>query len=150
VDRTDGYVQEAVESGATIVTGGRRPKEQAVGFFYEPTVLTDVDNRWPIAQDEIFGPVAVVIPFDSDDEAVAVANDSRYGLDGAIVSADEDAAMQMAMRLRTGGVSINGGAGWTSPAVPFGGYKRSGIGRENGDAGLDEYTELKTIKRHLT
>jgi aldehyde dehydrogenase (NAD+) len=149
VDRTDRYVQEAVESGATIVTGGRRPKEQPVGFFYEPTLLTDVDNRWPVAQDEIFGPVAVVIPFDADDEAVALANDSRYGLDGAIVSADEDAAMQMAERLRTGGVSINGGAGWTSPAVPFGGYKRSGVGRENGDAGLDEYTELKTIKRHL-
>ena len=149
VDRADRYVQQAVESGATLVTGGRRPKEQPVGFFYEPTLLTDVDNRWPVAQDEIFGPVAVVIPFDTDDEAVAVANDSRYGLDGAVVSADEDAAVRMAEGLRTGGVSINGGAGWTSPAVPFGGYKRSGIGRENGDAGLDEYTELKTIKRHL-
>ena len=77
-----------------------------------------------------------------------IANDSRYGLDGHVVSEDAGAAFELALRLRTGGVSINGGAGWTNPAVPFGGYKRSGLGRENGDAGLDEYVQLKTVKFH--
>ena len=111
-------------------------------------MVSDVDNEWPIAQDEIFGPVAVTIGFAEDDEAVELANRSRYGLDGAIVTRDAGAAFAMACRLRTGGVAINGGSGWTNPGVPFGGYKRSGLGRENGDAGLDEYTELKTIKFH--
>ena len=148
VERTERYVAGAVDAGAEIATGGRRPSEPTKGYFYEPTLLTGVDNAWPVAQDEIFGPVAVVIPFDDDDHAVALANDSRYGLDGHVISADTGAAFELAARLRTGGVSINGGAGWTNPAVPFGGYKRSGIGRENGEVGLDAYTELKTIKYH--
>ncbi|HWE67044.1 MAG TPA: aldehyde dehydrogenase family protein [Acidimicrobiales bacterium] len=150
VERTERYVAEAVRAGATVVTGGRRPEELSKGFFYQPTLLGHVDNRWPVAQEEIFGPVAVVVAFEDDDHAVALANDSAYGLDGHVVSADAGAAFALACRLRTGGVSLNGGAGWTNPAVPFGGYKRSGFGRENGEAGLDEYTQLKTIKYHAT
>ena len=148
VERTERYVAAAVDAGASIVTGGRRPAEPTKGYFFEPTLLGEVDNRWPIAQQEVFGPVAVVIACADDDDAVRIANDSDYGLDGHIVSADSGAAFEMACRLRTGGVGLNGGAGWTNPAVPFGGYKRSGIGRENGDAGLDAYSELKTIKFH--
>jgi aldehyde dehydrogenase (NAD+) len=148
VERTDGYVREAVAHGAHVALGGKRPPDRDVGYFYEPTLLTDVKNSWRVAQEEIFGPVAVVVPFEDDDEAVRLANDSVYGLDGHVVSADAGAAFELACRLRTGGVSINGGAGYTNPAVPFGGYKRSGIGRENGQAGLDEYVELKTIKYH--
>jgi aldehyde dehydrogenase (NAD+) len=148
VERTDGYVTEALRMGARLAAGGRRPADLRRGFFYEPTLLADVDNRWPVSREEIFGPVAVVIPFDTDDEAVALANDSDYGLDAHIVSADTGAAFELGCRLRTGGVNINGGAGFTNPAVPFGGYKRSGIGRENGEPGLDEYTQLKTFKYH--
>jgi aldehyde dehydrogenase (NAD+) len=148
VERTERYVAGAVESGATVVTGGHRPPHLTKGYFYEPTMLANVDNAWPVAQDEIFGPVGVAIGFESDDEAAALANASRYGLDGTIMSADAGGAFQLACRVRTGGMSINGGAGTMNPAVPFGGYKRSGIGRENGEAGLDEYTQLKTIKYH--
>ena len=148
VERVERYVGAATDLGARVVTGGARPAGRERGFFYLPTLLADVDNRWPVAREEIFGPVGVVIPFDEDEEAIALANDSPYGLDGHVISADAGAAFTMACALRTGGVSINGGAGYTNPAVPFGGYKRSGLGRENGEAGLDEYTQLKTIKYH--
>jgi aldehyde dehydrogenase (NAD+) len=146
VERVERYVHGAIDAGATLLTGGARPSEPTKGYFYEPTLLGHVDNRWPVAQDEIFGPVAVTVAFDDDDEAARIANDSRYGLDGHIVSADSGAAFELACRLRTGGVNINGGAGWTNPGVPFGGYKRSGIGRENGESGLDDYVQLKTVK----
>src|SRR5258708_19523627 len=116
--------------------------------MYGATVVGGGENGWRGGREEIFGPVAVVVGFDDDQEGVALANDSPYGLDGHVVSADAGAAFELACRLRTGGVSINGGAGTTNPAVPFGGYKRSGIGRENGQAGLDEYVQLKTIKYH--
>ncbi|HEX6393848.1 MAG TPA: aldehyde dehydrogenase family protein [Acidimicrobiales bacterium] len=148
VERTARYVHQALDAGASLLAGGKPPNEPSKGYFFEPTVLADVDNAWPVAQDEIFGPVAVTIAFDDDDHAVRIANDSRYGLDAAVVSRDTGAAFELACRLRAGGVSINGGAGWTNPGVPFGGYKRSGIGRENGDEGLEHYTELKTIKYH--
>jgi aldehyde dehydrogenase (NAD+) len=148
VERVARYVDGALDAGASLLAGGRRPSEPPKGYFFEPTVLGDVDNAWPVAQDEIFGPVAVTIAFDHDDEAVRIANDSRYGLDAAVVSRDTGAAFELACRLRAGGVAINGGAGWTNPRVPFGGYKRSGIGRENGYEGLEHYTELKTIKYH--
>jgi aldehyde dehydrogenase (NAD+) len=148
VERTERFVAGAVAAGASVVAGGYRPVEPSRGYFFEPTLLGSVDNSWPVAREEIFGPVAVVVTFDDDDDAVALANDSPYGLDGHVVSRDTGAAYRIATRLRTGGVSINGGAGWTNPAVPFGGYKRSGFGRENGEAGLDEYTQLKTIKFH--
>jgi aldehyde dehydrogenase (NAD+) len=148
VARTERYVDDARDAGAAVLTGGRRPPQLSKGYFYEPTLLGGAHNDWPVAREEIFGPVAVVIPFDDDDHAVHLANDSDYGLDGHVVSADAGVAFELACRLRTGGVSINGGAGWTNPGVPFGGYKRSGFGRENGEVGLDEYTQLKTIKYH--
>jgi aldehyde dehydrogenase (NAD+) len=140
--RVAGMVDAAVRDGATVVTGGRRPDHLTKGFFYAPTLLTDVSNSDTIAQDEIFGPVGVVIGFDTDDEAIALANDSRYGLSGAVWSADTGRAFTLAQRMRTGTVKINGGSG---VETPFGGYKRSGIGREYGAEGLDEYTEIKSI-----
>ena len=142
--RVEHYVAEGKKAGAALVTGGRRPPSLAKGFFYEPTLFTGT-NAMSIAQDEIFGPVGVVIPFESDDEAVAIANDSQYGLSAAVWSGDVGAAFEIARRLRTGNVGINGGAGEIDARAPFGGFKRSGIGREWGEEGLDEYTELKTI-----
>ena len=118
------------------------------GWFYEPTVLAGVDNTWPVAREEIFGPVGVVIPVADDDEAVRVANDSPYGLSGAVFSADVGAAYELASRLRTGEVNLNGGAGVMSAEAPFGGFKRSGLGRELGEAGLLEYCQTQTIKFH--
>jgi aldehyde dehydrogenase (NAD+) len=146
VERVSSYVQGAVSAGAKVITGGDRPPGR--GFFYQPTLLADVDNSWPVAQDEIFGPVAVVIGFADEDEAVTLANASRYGLAGHIVSRDTGRAFELACRVRAGSIDLNGGPGYTNPEVPFGGYKRSGIGRENGVEGLDEYTQLKTIKYH--
>jgi acyl-CoA reductase-like NAD-dependent aldehyde dehydrogenase len=140
--RVAGMVDAAVRHGATVATGGRAPTHLTTGYFYEPTLLTDVDTRDTIAQEEVFGPVGVVIGFDTDDEAVAIANDSRYGLSGAIWSADSGRAFNMALRIRTGTVKINGGA---PIETPFGGYKWSGVGREYGTQGLDEYTEVKAI-----
>jgi acyl-CoA reductase-like NAD-dependent aldehyde dehydrogenase len=140
--RVTGMVDAAVRLGAVVATGGRRPAHLTKGFFYEPTLLTNVDSRDTIAQEEVFGPVGVVIGFDTDDEAVDIANDSRYGLSGAIWSADAARAFNMALRIRTGNVRINGGA---PIETPFGGYKWSGVGREYGTQGLDEYTEVKAI-----
>jgi aldehyde dehydrogenase (NAD+) len=148
VDRVAGQVDRAVASGATVVTGGApRPGEApSGGYYYRPTVLSGLDNTWPVAREEIFGPVAVVLGFDTEDEAVAIANDSPFGLAGHVVSRDAGRAFELACRLRTGTVDINGGPGYTNPDVPFGGYRRSGLGRENGVEGLDEYSQIKTIK----
>jgi acyl-CoA reductase-like NAD-dependent aldehyde dehydrogenase len=140
--KVEGMVGDALADGATVITGGRRPEHLTRGYFYEPTLLTDVDNRDPIAQEEIFGPVSIVIGFDTDDEAIALANASRYGLSGGVFSGDAGRAFDLARRIRTGSVRVNGGSGIEAP---FGGYKRSGIGREYGDVGLDEYTEVKSI-----
>jgi acyl-CoA reductase-like NAD-dependent aldehyde dehydrogenase len=125
--KVEGMVGDALADGATVITGGRRPGHLPRGYFYEPTLLTDVDNRDPIAQEEIFGPVSIVIGFDTDDEAIALANDSRYGLSGGVFSGDAGRAFDLARRIRTGSVRVNGGSGIEAP---FGGYKRSGIGRE--------------------
>ncbi len=147
--RVEGYVAGALDRGATVVRGAARPSglpARLGGAYYLPTVLTDVENSWPVAQEEIFGPVVVVIEVADDDEAVAVANDSPYGLTGHVVSRDSATAMELAYRLRAGSIDLNGGPGYTNPAVPFGGWKRSGLGKENGPEGLDEYTQLKTIK----
>lgn len=143
--RVEGYVDGARHQGARIVTGGRRPAGLERGFFYEPTIVTDVDHAWPVVQEEIFGPVAVVSTFDTDDEAVAIANDSPFGLSGAIFSASSGTAYEMALRIRTGGVAINGGSGRMSSWAPFGGNKRSGVGREYGVEGVREYTQTKVV-----
>jgi acyl-CoA reductase-like NAD-dependent aldehyde dehydrogenase len=140
-DKVDGMVQRAVAAGATLVTGGKRLDP---GYFYAPTLLTDVDPDSEIAQDEVFGPVLVVIAFDDDDDAVRIANNSIYGLAGAVFSRDQDRALAVARRIRTGSFSINGG-NYFSADSPFGGFKQSGIGREMGVAGLDEFLERKTF-----
>jgi aldehyde dehydrogenase (NAD+) len=143
-DRIEGYLRIATEEGGTFATGGGRPKDQERGFFIEPTLVTGLDNSSRLAQEEIFGPVLVAIPHDGDDDAVRIANDSAYGLSGAVHSADTERAWAVAQRIRTGTLSINGGI-WYSADVPFGGYKASGIGREMGVAGFEEYLETKAI-----
>lgn len=143
--KTERFVKAGLAEGARLVIGGRRPPHLERGFFYEPTLFDDVDNRSSLAQQEVFGPVGCVIGFDSDDEAVRLANDSRFGLNGGIVSADRGAALRIARRLRTGGVGINGGIGDLSVRQPFGGYKRSGIGRESGTEAIKEYLQTKTV-----
>jgi aldehyde dehydrogenase (NAD+) len=146
--RVEHFVQAGLDEGATLVTGGKRPADLDRGYFYEPTVLADVDNSSAVCQNEIFGPVAAVLSFEEDDEAVAIANDSEFGLSGAIFSADVGAAYQMARRIRTGRVDLNGGSGTGAPWDPFGGIKRSGMGREDGEEGMLEYMLLKTIRFH--
>ena len=126
-DRVESYVQSAVDDGARIVCGGARPDHLEKGFYYEPTLIGGVDNAMRVAQEEIFGPVLVAIPYADDDEAIAIANDSIYGLSGAVFG-DEERALRVAKGIRTGTMSINGGV-WYGADVPFGGYKQSGIGR---------------------
>jgi acyl-CoA reductase-like NAD-dependent aldehyde dehydrogenase len=145
-DKVDGYVQDAVGSGAKVAFGGRRPEHLPNGFFYEPTLVVDVDPDARIAQDEIFGPVLVVLPYRDDDDAVAIANNSIFGLSGTVLGTDTDRATAVARRLRVGTVSVNGGM-WYAPDAPFGGYKQSGIGREMGVPGLEEYLETKTLAK---
>jgi aldehyde dehydrogenase (NAD+) len=143
-DRVEGYLSLALEEGGTVVTGGGRPEHPERGYFVEPTLIVGLPNTARVAQEEIFGPVLVVIPHDGDDDAVALANQSTYGLSGSVWSADRDRAVGVADRIRTGTVGINGGL-WFSPDMPFGGYKQSGIGRESGLAGFEEYLETKSI-----
>jgi aldehyde dehydrogenase (NAD+) len=142
--RVEGYIRLATEEHGSIVLGGGRPEGLEAGFFVEPTLIVGVDNRSRVAQEEIFGPVLVVIPHDGDDDAVALANDSSYGLSGSVWSTDRQRAIGVADRIRTGTIGINGGL-WFSPDVPFGGYKHSGVGRESGVAGFEEYLEIKSI-----
>jgi aldehyde dehydrogenase (NAD+) len=143
-DRVEGYLALALDEGGTFVTGGSRPAGLDRGFFVEPTLIVGVPNTARVAREEIFGPVLVVIPHDGDDDAVALANDSDYGLSGSVWSVDRDRAVGVADRIRTGTVGINGGL-WFSPDMPFGGYKQSGVGRESGVAGFEEYLETKSI-----
>ncbi|MDV7136436.1 aldehyde dehydrogenase [Williamsia muralis] len=143
-DRIETAVAAAIEAGARAVAGGSRPEGFDEGSYVSPTVLADVDNDMAIARDELFGPVAVVIAYNDDDDAVAVANDSEYGLAGAVWSADPERATRVATRMQTGSVSIN------SPAPldfgsPFGGFKKSGIGREGGPEGIAAYLESQSI-----
>jgi aldehyde dehydrogenase (NAD+) len=140
-DKVHGMVQRAVAAGATLVTGGEKIDP---GFFYAPTLLAGVDPASEIAQEEVFGPVLVVIPYEDDDDAVRIANGTVYGLSGAVQSADEERAIAVARRIRSGTFSINGG-NYFSADAPFGGYKQSGIGRELGTAGLEEFLERKTF-----
>ena len=139
-DMVDGMVRRAVAAGATLVTGGQKVDP---GYFYTPTLLADVDPDSEIAQEEVFGPVLAVIDYHDDAEAVRIANNSIYGLSGAVFGS-EDRAVGLARQIRTGTFSINGG-NYFSPDSPFGGYKQSGIGREMGTAGLEEFLETKTF-----
>lgn len=139
-----GYIEKGKAEGARLVVGGGIPKDRTKGYYIEPTLFVDVDNKMTIAQEEIFGPVLVVIPFDDDEDAIRIANDSIYGLSGSVISASFERAMHVARSVRTGSMNVNG-AFFFSANAPFGGYKQSGIGRENGVAGFEEYLEIKTI-----
>ncbi|MFZ2177672.1 MAG: aldehyde dehydrogenase family protein [Rhodococcus sp. (in: high G+C Gram-positive bacteria)] len=143
--KVEDLIRTGVEEGATIAYGGGRPAGLDKGFFVEPTLFVDVDNSMAIAQREFFGPVGVVIPFDDDDEAVRIANDSDYGLGGGVWANDPVRAYAIAKRIRAGYVTVNGGGGGLSPHTAFGGYKQSGLGREWGEAGLEEFLQIKTI-----
>ncbi len=138
-DRVRGYIQKGIDEGATLVTGGvDAPEGLDKGYFVKPTIFSDVTSDMTIAQEEIFGPVLVIMPYDDEDEAVEIANSTIYGLAGGVQSADLERAKAFARRLRTGQVEINGG-GFNIQA-PFGGYKQSGNGRELGKYGLEEFT----------
>ena len=143
-EKVAGYVDRAVAEGAKAVTGGGIPEHLPRGFFYEPTLLVGADENSAVAQDELFGPVLVVLPHDGDDDAVRIANNSIFGLSGSVLSGDRDRALAVGRRIRAGTMSVNGGV-YYGPDAPFGGYKQSGIGREMGVAGLAEFLELKTF-----
>jgi aldehyde dehydrogenase (NAD+) len=145
-ERVLGYIEKGKAEGATLAVGGGRPAgdEFAKGWWVEPTLFVDVDNSMTIAQEEIFGPVLVVIPYEDEDDAVRIANDSIYGLSGGVFGGSLERSLAVAKRIRTGGVSVNGGAPY-GPDLPFGGFKHSGIGRQNGKPGFDQYLEVKSI-----
>jgi len=143
-DRVLGYIEKGKAEGATLLVGGGIPASQPKGWFVEPTLFIGVDPDSTIAQEEIFGPVLSVLKYEDDDDAVRIANNSKYGLSGAVASASLDRALDVARRIRTGTVSVNGGQ-WFGPDSPFGGYKDSGIGREHGREGFEEYLEVKTV-----
>jgi len=144
--KVDGYVRGAVAEGGTVVTGGKAPDALPDGYFYEPTLVTGLGPDATLAQEEVFGPVLVVLPYRDDDEAVAIANNSSFGLSGTVFGTDEERATNVGRRIRTGTVSVNGGM-WYGADAPFGGYKQSGIGREMGVLGLVEYLEVKTLAK---
>jgi aldehyde dehydrogenase (NAD+) len=143
--KVEDLIASGVAEGATLAFGGRRPAHLDKGFFIEPALFVDVDNSMTIARREFFGPVMVVMPFDDDDEAVRIANDSDYGLAGGVWARDPVRAYQIGQRLHTGYVTLNGGGGGLNPDGPFGGYKQSGLGRERGAAGMDEFLQTKTM-----
>jgi aldehyde dehydrogenase (NAD+) len=143
-DRVLSYIEIGQAEGATLLAGGKARPDKGAGFFIEPTCFVDVTNTMRIAQEEIFGPVLAVIPFDDDDDAVRIANESEYGLSGGVASGDLDRAMKVARRIRSGTVSVNGGM-CIAGDLPFGGYKASGIGREWGLEGIEEFLETKLI-----
>jgi aldehyde dehydrogenase (NAD+) len=147
-ERVLGYIDKGKAEGARVVVGGRRPAHLEKGYYVEPTLFADVGNSMTIAQEEIFGPVLVVVPFDDDDDAVRLANENQYGLGVGVTSASEERAMAVAERIRAGSVSVNNGV-WYAPDSPFGGYKASGIGRQNGIEGFEQYTETKTYAGKL-
>ena len=142
-DRVEGYIQEGISEGATLATGGGRPKDLDRGWFVEPTVFGNVDNSSRIAQEEIFGPVLSVIPADDEEQAVRIANDTIYGLNASVFTYDADRARAVARELRAGTVGHNNFR--TDFGIGFGGFKQSGIGREGGRDGLTPYLENKTI-----
>ena len=143
-DRVLGYIAKGVAEGATLALGGGRPSQHETGWYVEPTLFTNVDNSMTIAQEEIFGPVLCVIPYEDEDDAVRIANDSNYGLAGGVLSDSLEHSLAVARRIRTGVMSINGGNFYAAD-LPFGGYKDSGVGRQNGTAGFDQYLETKSL-----
>lgn len=145
-DRVEGYLKLARDEGGWFGCGGGRPADRATGFYIEPTVIGGLTNAARAAREEIFGPVLTVIAHDGDADAVRIANDSPYGLSGAVVGVDAERVDWVASRLRTGTINVNGGV-WYSADAPFGGYKQSGIGREMGLAGFEEYLETKLIAK---
>jgi betaine-aldehyde dehydrogenase len=145
-DRVRGYIEKGINEGAKLITGGAEaPEGLEKGYFVRPTVFSEVTTNMTIAQEEIFGPVLSILPYDTEEEAIAIANDSIYGLSGGVWSSDKAHAEQVARKLRTGQVDINGGA--FNPVAPFGGYKQSGVGRERGEFGFEEFLEIKSLQR---
>ncbi len=141
-DKVRGYIQKGIDEGARLVAGGLDSGRDK-GYFVTPTVFSDVSNDMTIAREEIFGPVISIIPYDSEDEAIAIANDTVYGLGGAVWAGDKDHAVAVARQIRTGQIIVNGGD--FNPAAPFGGFKQSGQGREAGTAGIEEFLETKAM-----
>jgi aldehyde dehydrogenase (NAD+) len=145
-ERVLGHIAKAKQEGAKLVVGGGVPKDLPKGYFVEPTLFVDVDPKSTLAQEEVFGPVLAVIPYDDDDDAVRIANDSIYGLSGGVIGGDVERAESVARRIRTGTMSVNGAGGYLCD-MPFGGYKQSGIGRQWGEEGFDELMEFTTLTR---
>jgi aldehyde dehydrogenase (NAD+) len=144
-ERVRGYIKKGIAEGATLATGGAEPPEGlAKGYYVRPTVFTNVKPGMTIEQEEIFGPVLSIIPYENEDDAVRIANDTIYGLAGGVWSGDPERAKRVARRMRTGQVDINGGN--FNPLAPFGGFKQSGRGRELGKFGLEEYLEIKSLQ----
>ena len=143
-ETVESYIDKGKSEGAKLVRGGSRPGSFSTGYFVEPTLFGNVDNKMTIAQEEIFGPVLSVIPYDTEDEAIAIANDTIYGLAGGVWSGDKDRAIAVARKIRAGQVDVNGGN--YNPMAPFGGYKQSGLGREGGEFGLEDFFELKSLQ----
>ena len=139
-----GLIRSGLDSSVRLVTGGGIPESLPIGYYVQPTLLADVDPDSEVAQEEIIGPVLTVTPYDSDDEAVAIANNTIYGLSGEVSSADVDRAFEVAKRMRTGNVTINAKSHF-GIGSPFGGTKQSGLGYRNGEEGYKEYLEAKTI-----
>ena len=147
-DRVQSYIQTGIDEGATLVTGGLgKPDGLDSGYFVQPTVFANVKNSMKIAQEEIFGPVLSIIGYEDDDDAIQIANDSDYGLSGGVWSSDNERALKVAKKLRTGEVDMNGS--FLNTDAPFGGYKKSGNGRELGRFGMDEFVEAKQINLPL-
>ena len=142
-ERVEGYIKKGIEEGARLVTGGGRPEGLDGGSYVQPTLFADVDNSMTIAQEEIFGPVLSILPYETEEDAIRIANDSMYGLAGSVWTTNYDKAIEIASKIRTGTYAVNMYA--FDPGAPFGGYKNSGIGRENGPEGIEEYVELKSV-----
>jgi acyl-CoA reductase-like NAD-dependent aldehyde dehydrogenase len=145
VDRVNGYIQKGIDEGAKLVTGGvGKPEGLEQGYYVKPTVFSNVSNDMTIAREEIFGPVLSILPYDGEDDAVRIANDTPYGLSGGVWAGEPERAKKVARRIRTGQIEVNGGA--FNPNAPFGGYKQSGYGREYGEYGFEEFLEIKSMQ----